>query len=269
MSKLSRAMKALGRIARKPWLLNLVLDDNEAWKETLEKHHAGHFSFPTADIRLLLTPEGCHLPVFAFLDGGSIPTDLTLLRSLAASIPDCQYFEIGTWRGESVANVAGVAAHCHTLNLSAEEMKVRGWSGKYAELHGFFSSQLTNVTHLYGDSATYDFAGLNKKFDLVFIDGDHHYEMVRHDTYEVFTHLVHENTIVVWHDAAFTPEKLRHEVIAGILDGTPEHTHSRIYHVSNSQCAIYYPKGLEGARELDVPEKPVIRFEVDIRLNPA
>ena len=70
-----------------------------------------------------------------------------------------------------------------------------------------------------------DFEALNKKFDLIFIDGDHHYEMVRNDTAKVFQSLFHSGSTVVWHDYAFNPEKIRFEVLAGILDGCPTEFH--------------------------------------------
>lgn len=267
MRKFIRAFQAMGRIISKPWLLNLVLDEDSNWYARIKRSYGTTVPLKTTDIRHFLNSRGCHLPVFAFLDGGSLPTDLALLRSLAASIPDCRYFEIGTWRGESVANVAGVAAHCHTLNLSPDDIVRLGLPPRYAELHGFFSRQLPNVTQLYGDSAQFDFAGLQQKFDLIFIDGDHHYEMVKSDTARVFSHLMHEKTVVVWHDAAFTPEKLRPEVIAGILDGTPRDCHRHIYHVSNTQCAMYYPAGIADSYTLDPPQEPHIRFELELRLQ--
>lgn len=89
---------------------------------------------------------------------------------------------------------------------------------------------------------TYDFKSLHKKFDLIFIDGDHRYEYVKNDTQKVFEHLMHEQTIVVWHDYAYNPEKFRPEVLAGILDGIPVEFRKNLYHVSNTMCAIFIKK---------------------------
>jgi hypothetical protein len=82
---------------------------------------------------------------------------------------------------------------------------------------------------------------LNKKFDLVFIDGDHHYEMVKNDTEKVLRYLAHERTIVVWHDYARNPETVRWEVLAGILSGCQPGLHQNIYHVAHTLCAVYIP----------------------------
>ena len=103
-----------------------------------------------------------------FLDGGSLPTDLALLRGLAGFFEDCKYFEIGTWRGESVANMARVASECYTLNLSVEEMRRMGVRSKYMYLLGYFARALENVVHLAGNSLEFDFAALQKNFDIIF-----------------------------------------------------------------------------------------------------
>jgi hypothetical protein len=191
-----------------------------------------------------LPPSGDTVQPFAFREGGSLPTDLALLRGLARALPACRYFEIGTWRGESAANVAAVAATVHTLNLAAEEMRVLGQSERYIELHGFFSRSLPNVQHLHGNSATFDLAGLGQQFDLIFIDGDHHYEAVRTDTRRVFEHLVHPRTLVVWHDTARQPGQPRWEVLAGIMAGLPAGAGGQLVQVENTLCALYSPTPL-------------------------
>ena len=221
-----------------PWLLNKILDDQEQWRKYVQKNHGLGTGLPMMH---LLSEPGVEETIYPYasLDGSSLPSDLALLRILARGIEDCRYFEIGTWRGESVANVASVARECHTLNLSAQQMAQMGMDPEYIRLHRHFSSHLANVTHLEGDSREFDFAALDRKFDLVFIDGDHHYETVRSDTEKAFRHLAHEKTILVWHDYAFNPEHIRFEVLAGMLDGSPPELHSKIYHVAHTLCAVY------------------------------
>jgi hypothetical protein len=90
--------------------------------------------------------------------------------------------------------------------------------------------------------------------------------MVKSDTENVFKNLLHENSIVVWHDAAYTPEKLRPEVIYGILQGTPAALHHHIYHISNTQCAVYLPQGQWETFILNPPHKPDFAFEVELRV---
>ncbi|MFD1468027.1 class I SAM-dependent methyltransferase [Hymenobacter caeli] len=253
MSRITKTLRALGRLARNPWLLNSVLAaDTAAWQRQALAHAArwgvGPLGLPVVPLRHFLPPGGADtVAPFAFQDGGSLPTDLALLRGLARQRPGCRYFEIGTWRGESAANVAAVAASVHTLNLSATEMRALGLPDEYIDSHGFFSKDWPNVTHLHGNSATFDFAGLGRLFDLIFIDGDHHHDAVRRDTARVFAHLVGPATVVVWHDASRQPGAPRWEVLAGLLAGLPVAVAGHLYQVSHSLCAIYSPHPLPAA----------------------
>lgn len=227
-------------IARKPYLLNLILDDNEAWRKRVQKD----FSIERLDeIRLsdLMVGKEVSVKPFAFMEGGSLPTDLALLKLLAAGFESCKYFEIGTWRGESVANVADVAGHCTTMNLPVERMKELGLPETYIQQYAMYSKNRINVTHLQEDSLKFDFESLGEKYDLIFIDGDHHYESVKKDTANVFKHLLHDKSIVVWHDYAWQPGEIRFETLAAILAGVPEKYRNKIYAVRNTICAVYIP----------------------------
>ncbi|TGE27293.1 class I SAM-dependent methyltransferase [Hymenobacter metallicola] len=246
MSKISKTLRALTSLVRNPWLLNHVLAADEAgWQERARAHTRRQLSaqgLPMAPLSTFLSAADDTVQPFAFREGGSLPTDLLLLRALARRVPQARYFEIGTWRGESAANVAAVAASVHTLNLSATELRALGLPERYIELHGFFSCPLPNVTHLHGNSATYDLAGLQQKFDVIFIDGDHRYEAVRTDTRRVFEHVVGPDTVVVWHDASRQPGQPRWEVLAGILDGLPASAAGQLVQVENTLCALYSPQ---------------------------
>ena len=256
------------RLARNPWLLNYMLTaDETTWQQQALRHVTRSLSLtglPAVPLNFL-SPADHTVQPFAFRAGGSLPTDLLLLRAVASRVAGCRYFEIGTWRGESAANVAAVAASVHTLNLSGEEMRSMGLSERYIELHGFFSRPLANVTHLHGNSATFDLAPLGH-FDVVFIDGDHHYEAVRTDTRRVFEHLVGPDTVVVWHDASRQPGEPRWEVLSGILDGLPPTASGQLVQVENTLCALYSPLPLP-ARRLDPLADPVPCFKVTVKVS--
>jgi predicted O-methyltransferase YrrM len=266
MSKISKAFSAIGLILRNPWLLNNVLNEELYWRKLVAEKYGRQDGLPVIHPMELFGDLNETVGPFAFLDGGSLPTDLALLKKFAAGIPDCNYFEIGTWRGESVANVASVAENCFTLNLSGEEMKAMGKSEKYIKLHRFFSKNLKNVTHIEGNTLSFDFQSLGRKFDLIFIDGDHRFEMVKNDTEKVFTNLVHEKSVVVWHDYARNPETIRFEVLSGILGGCPPSYHENLFHIANTLCAAYIP-GLKGADILDPPVTPPGAFSIDLKFN--
>lgn len=263
MGKINKFFKSITLILKQPALLNNVINDEKQWQKQVSKRHQLENGLPVVDINELIPGFSGRLEIFSFLDGGSLPTDILLLKKLAESINDCSYFEIGTWRGESVANVAPVAKECYSLNLGDEELRKLNFPEEYIAQQALYSKKIPTITHLHGDSRTFDFAGLNKKFDLVFIDGDHHYEFVKNDTEKVFAHLLHDESIVVWHDYAYNPEKIRFEVLAGILDALPEEMHKNIYHVGNTLTAIYTKKQLNTA-PLDPPVKPKHIFQVDL-----
>jgi predicted O-methyltransferase YrrM len=268
MSKTGKAIKALLQIVRNPWLLNKVLEEETIWKEMVRERHHLENGFPVIRPEVLFGDFSETVSPFAFLDGGSLVTDLALLKKLARKVENCSYFEIGTWRGESVANVAAVAKSCVTLNLSRQEMESLGLDRRYADLHAYYSRDLPNVSHIEGNTKTFDFASLGKKFDLVFIDGDHHFEMVANDTRKVFEHLAGPQTVVVWHDYARNPESIRYEVMAGILEGAPKSYHDHIFHVANTLCAVYLPQNC-GGMPLEVPVIPAGAFSIDLKFIPG
>lgn len=268
LRKFSRLIKAFGLIAAHPALLNNVIDDNLVWKRYVEKKYGMGQGLPMVLPDTLFPDFNVSVPVFAFLDGGSLPTDIALLMKFAAGIDNCSYFEIGTWRGESVVNVAAVAGDCFTLNLADEEMRAMGQSEAYIGLTGFFSKNIKNITHLRGNSHHFDFGGLKRKFDLIFVDGDHHYKSVKNDTQKVFEHLVHDNTIVVWHDYALNPESVRFEVLAGILDGLPEAKRQHLFHGANTLSACWINKKYP-TQKLTYPIRPEHFFELNINMKKA
>lgn len=256
MSKISKSVRAFREILRNPWLLNKVLDADVVWKRYVDEKFGLAGGFPVVRPEELFGDFSETVSPYAFLDGGSKPTDHALLKKLARTFPECSYFEIGTWRGESVANVAQVAKECYTLNLSKEEMTRMRLAQGYIAQHGMYSRHLSNVSHLEGNTKNYDFGALNRKFDLVFIDGDHHFKMVKNDTRKVFESLVHDRSIVVWHDYARNQEQVRFEVMAGILEGCPEPLRKNIRHVAYSICAVYFPDDHPGVsiKTLSEPE---------------
>jgi predicted O-methyltransferase YrrM len=269
MSRLTIILQALRSLVRTPSLLtHVVAGDVAEWRRRTSTQHPGRLTnngLPLVPLTRFLNAADTTVRPFAFREGGSLPTDLLLLRALARRVPGCRYLEIGTWRGESAANVAEVAAEVFTLNLSDAELRALGMSARYIELHGFFSRPLPNVTHLHGNSATFDFAALKRPFDVIFIDGDHRYEAVRTDTRRVFEHLVGPGTVVVWHDASRQPGEPRWEVLAGILDGLPATATGPLVQVENTLCALYSPTPLP-TQEPNQLADPTTWFEVTVKI---
>lgn len=265
-AKIFKALKAVGLILRRPVLLNKVLSEPEVWKDYVISKYNLQTGLPMVSLNAITGTIDFKLSPITFLDGGSLPTDLALLTGLAAGIRNCSYFEIGTWRGESAANLARVTKDCYTLCLSDEEMRKRGLDDQMIRMHGMFSKDLPNVTHLRGDSRTFKYSSLKRKFDLIFIDGDHHYDFLLQDTKNVLKYLIHEKSIVVWHDYGYDPEDVRYEVLAAILDGTPVESHSRIYHVGHTKCAVLLNKEMD-SKKADFPVWPESYFEINAKIK--
>ncbi len=264
MKKINKLINGIRALLKRPSLINLIIDSSEFHENKLKnKFRETAKELPVIGFQNLCTEGKIQVSPFAFLEGGSLPTDLALLKILAQKNKDSVYFEIGTWRGESVANVASVAKECYTLNLSSEEMQTLGLSKKYIDLHEHYSKKIKNVQHLKGHSFTFDFSPFKNKIDLVFVDGDHHYESVLKDTATAFSLLKNNQSIIVWHDYSAGPEMIRWEVFRGIYEATPAEKRKHLYKVSNTQCAIYYPFDIEN-KYVEYPQTPELDFVVDI-----
>ena len=230
MSKFNKLIKALRILIKQPYMINKVIDDESIHQEIItNKNPQLQKGFPVVDLIDILPNFDTTITPFSFLDGGSLITDLALLQGLTKQQTNCTYFEIGTWRGESVANVAPMAQKCFTLNLSNEMLSKLGYNEEYIAQQEFFSRNLKNVTHLKGNSMNFDFSPYYKKCNLVFVDGDHHYESVLNDTQIAFQLLKDENSIIVWHDYASSPGKIRWDILRGIYDGTPNDKKNKLF----------------------------------------
>jgi len=255
-SKINKILSFIRIILKKPSLINIILDSPLVAEERFKKKYPNFTSLPQIDLEQLGEEVPKNISTF-ILDGGSLITDLQLLSTLASRQDVNSYLEIGTWRGESVYNVAKYVDDCITINLSAAEMKAMGLSPEYAEQHGILSSKNPKILHIGANTKTFDFSSLNKKYDLVFIDGEHSYEMVLNDTQKVFKHLLHNNSIVVWHDYAYSPQNMRYEVFQAILDGVGNENHAYLYHPKNTLCAVFTKKKLKSSAfdKMKFPEK--------------
>ena len=265
MSKFKKLIQGLSLLIKQPFLINKILEDEEVNKSLVLKTYNLPTGLREIDFGSLCSDNNLDVEPFCFLDGGSLPTDLALLKQLALKFKPCSYFEIGTWRGESVSNVASVAAECYTLNLSEHEMRELKLDENYIKLHSHYSKTLPNVKQLYGNSTHFNFRELNKKFDLIFIDGDHHYQTVKSDSENCFKLLKNNQSIIVWHDYKNTPENVRWEVLRGILDGIPAEHQQHLYSISNSLCAIYYPYPVD-SKTAKYPQTPEKHFKITLKI---
>jgi hypothetical protein len=202
---------------------------------------------------------------YTHLYGTSLPIDLAVLIKLAKQFKDCEYLEIGSWRGESLANVAPFCKRCVSVSLSDEEMRQMGMNERMINMQRFFSKTISNVHHIGANSRKYDFSKLGK-FDLIFVDGDHSANGVRIDTEKVFQLLRDENSVIVWHDYVSNYEHINWEVFDGILSGTPADKRNNIFHITNTLCAVYINKQVKVSVP-NYPKTPDKEFIISIQIK--
>jgi hypothetical protein len=245
MNKAAKAFEIIKRVLKSPGVIRELFDEEEYYRDRLKRNGIFDQGLPQVNLAGLFPGFDETVDPYSFLDGTSLPIDIALLKQCARSYMDCRYMEIGTWRGESVANVATVAGKAVTINLPDKKMLEAGLPQEYVSLHRYFSSHLKNVQHIQHDSLTFDFSALHKKQDLIFVDGDHHYESVKSDTENAFKCIAGDESTIVWHDYAFSPESIRWTVLAGILAGCPPEKRKFLYQVSNTMCAIFTTRPLK------------------------
>ena len=243
----------------------LVRKNNTIHYDKNIKDKYGISQLPTIDLLDLIPGFHEKIDAYSFLTNTSLITDILMIKALAKRFKDCSYLEIGSFRGESIACISDVVKDCTCLTLSEAEMRAFNFDEGYITSHAIFSKDKTNITNYHENSQTFDYGKLKgKKFDLIFVDGDHTYNGVMIDTKNVFNLLKDENSIIVWHDYGFDTETVRHEVLQGILDGTPEQYRKNLYHVSNTMCAIF-TRGSYKTTQLKYLSLPTKAFEVEVK----
>ena len=267
MGKLQKAWEVVGTLIKNPQAISQVLKDEELGRKQVQEVHGLAQGLPTVDLLELFPDFEVTVDPYSFLEGTSTVLDIALLNALARSFEDCHYLEIGTWRGESVANVARFATKCVSVSLSEAELRQFGFDEAFIRVHQRFSAGLGNVQHIGHNSRTFDFAALPERFDLTFVDGDHSYEAIKADTRSAFTMRRNERSVIVWHDYGSTTERVRWNTLAGILDGCPAELRGHLYHVSNTLCAVYLPPAyakIGETRYTSFPAWPNKRFQVTV-----
>jgi len=262
MSKVFKFLKGLSLLVQKPYLINLILKEEGLLAAAFKKRFP-NLELQEIDVFAWPETQQIQLNTMSFLSGSSLPTDFALLQVLCSKYQVENYFEIGTWRGESAANVAPFVKQVYTLNLSDAQLKVLGCEDAYIQAHRTFSKDLQNVDHLYGDSASFDLSPYEKQMDLIFIDGDHSLEAVRRDTQRMLQLRKDQKSILVWHDAKSDTEYPRYDVLQGIFEGLPQEMHANVYLVKHALCAVYLPDGHPSAK-LSLHQRPNKVFAVTL-----
>jgi hypothetical protein len=253
----NKVFSLLRHLITNPKNIIKVIDEEEDWKSYVVKKYGLNSGLPTLDLLDLCPNFNEQVYPYTYLAGTSRTIDIALLKALARRYRKCAYLEIGSWRGESVCNVATIADRCVSISLSNQEMANLGVSEKFIANTHLFSKEKSNITIIGHDSHTFDYSPFLNAIDLLFIDGDHRYEGVKIDSVNAFRLLRDNESIIVWHDYSFITETIRWSVLAGILDGSPVEKRSKLYHISNTMCAAFVPGSFETSSDvfLQIPTK--------------
>ena len=249
-------------------LKELLKYTNEAEKRIYVQKKSGlKTGLPLVDLTEIVPHFAEDISNYTFLEGTSSTIDIAFIKALCRQYDRCKYLEIGSWRGESLFNIAPVVSQCTSISFSADQVLSRFHNKTMADSLQIFSKGIKNVRHIEADSLTFNFDSLNEKFDVIFVDGDHTYNGVKSDARNAFRMLKDESSVIIFHDCGFGFEDNRYEVIAGILDGTPPEKRKFIYRVSNTLCGIYTTRKLNLLNKTD-PQFPNKVFTVQIKQEP-
>jgi hypothetical protein len=266
MSKVLKLLKGLLLLVQKPYLINLILKDDQQLEKAFKKRFP-HLTLQEIDVFTWPEAQNIEIKPYSYLSGSSLATDFALLQLVCRKYQVETYFEIGTWRGESAANVAPFVKQVYTLNLSNNQLRELGSEQSYIKAHRTFSKKISNVRHLEGDSANFDLSQFTTSCDCIFIDGDHAFEAVKRDTQRMLMLRKNEQSILIWHDAKSDTEYPRYEVLQGIFEGLPQVLHQHVYLVKHTLCAILLPEG-HSSKPHNLHEKPNKYFSLTLKQEP-
>ncbi len=209
-------------------------------RRLLKQYEPGSLPLIRADALLGAGPY--ELSHYTFAPWSPTPLEYALVQGLARRFRPCHFLEIGSLRGELLANLNAVVESSTGITLSKEDIAKMGFPRAIAETTMMFASDIKNLQLIYANSAAYDFSQLPHRYNVAFVDGEHLYEFVKSDTKNVWGVCAKEFAIV-WHDYTVADHTtINWEVFAGILDGLPRELWSRLYHVNNTTCAVLLPE---------------------------
>lgn len=175
---------------------------------------------------------------------GTYTVEVALMKGLIKEIENCRFLEIGTAEGITANALAEECLEMVTIDISSGDN-----IGKYC-----INDNIKQVT---GDSRKINFEDLGE-FDMIFIDGDHHYAPVKSDTENAFK-VLKDQGIIMWHDVMWD-NVIRWQVLAAIFDGTPENAEGYFYLIDRTKSGIYISK------KILVKNKEPDIFDIKMRL---
>lgn len=187
--------------------------------------------------------DSIELNALTFMPGSSSALDYALIKMIAKVFERKVYLEIGTYIGESINSVIDLCEKCYSVTVSPYSVPygMASWCRELNLPH--YSGRLIDekrCTTYYADSKNFDFSEIGNSVDLFFIDGDHSYEGVYHDSKNIFS-VMKEDAIVIWHDVRKRSLEYNGEVVCAIRDALQE-KFDHVFVCNNNLCGIYLPE---------------------------
>ena len=264
VEEIAQQLQELG--IRNYWIFNSIIE-----KQELRNSKLVNDNLLKINIGELLDSLDVDLSIkdVTFLSGGSSALDYFFLKALMIKLRLKVFLEIGTWTGESIAAVSGVADKCYSISLPDNNETLIQTFLKYCNKNNFsryFSRRKKNIIHFEENSKTFDFEkNIDRKVDLVFIDGDHSYEGIQTDTQNIFRFLGYNDTIVVWHDFRTSRNELVKTTIDAILSVIPIEFQKNIYSVDNNYCGVYIPEKYKHYFSFIEDKNELYSYEISIK----
>lgn len=183
----------------------------------------------------------------AYKNGNISDFELKCICKLVKWYKPDSIFEIGTFDGRTTLNMAmnNPSAKIITLDLPRQEiyktkLRIKKGDRRFIDkdisgsrfIGTFYES---NITQIYGDSASFDYKPYENKIDFVFIDGSHSYEYVVNDTLLALKLLRNGKGVIVWHDYGW------HEVIKALNEFyITNPTFRNMKNIKNTELAVLH-----------------------------
>lgn len=217
---------------------------------------------------LLFKQKSMNVGELTFIPGGSGVLDYVLIKIIAKMFEKKTYLEIGTYIGESINIMSEVCEKLYSVTAPIDSnYGMRNWckccniphhSGKLVDS--------ARVITFYTDSKKFDFSRVGGEVDIYFVDGDHSYSGVFHDTRNIFLNRK-DDSIIIWHDFKGSRHEYNGEVVSAVRDAIGEEFRN-VFVFNNNICGIYLPEqyqGCFGLREEKYEENsPLYTYEINI-----
>jgi predicted O-methyltransferase YrrM len=154
---------------------------------------------PDLDVNL---DKNIDLPEFIWGD----TNDLEKIKLLCKLGYNKNVFELGTYRGRTTYILSQYAKHVTTFDLGSNISLESKLYSNYDVGEIYKKNNCTNVTQLIGNSLEFDFTPHYEKFDLVYLDGGHTYDIVKND-FEVSFNLLKPGGWIIVDDMGWSEVK--------------------------------------------------------------